>query len=86
MERMKVMVRRRIKNFLKENGPSTCYEIFEYLKANLSGRVAPANPKAVGSICARDPDIKTTGKKFVGKFDVHIYDLKDAVRRGMNGK
>ena len=78
---MKVLVRSRIRKYLGHHGPSTCYEIFAYLKENLSGRVAPSNPKAVGSMCARDPDIKVVGTKFTGKFDVKIYDLKERVRR-----
>lgn len=83
---MKVMVRRQIRKFLFKNGESDCYEIFSYLKANMSGRIAPANPKAVGSICARNPDIKTVGKRWAGKHDVMLYDLKDSVRRAMSGE
>ena len=72
----KKIMRRRIQGFLQENGPATCYTIFSFLKKNMSGRIGPTNTRAVGSVCARDPEIIVTGKEFVAGRYVNLYDIR----------
>ena len=71
---MKKVLRNRIRKYLKEHVPGTCHQIFEYLKPRMSGRVGPTNPRAVASICCRDPAIKSENQVTVGRRLVNIYE------------